>query len=161
MCMRDTGVTGWNSYVRDTVYDSRFRENSHGIDAARYWLCFGITYGYNAYFWDNSVAQNLILSVVCWWLFGVCVISLMILFSTIANSNTGVLVGTGSVVLASYLLGLLPKISKYLPTLLANGNSLIYGVAEAKTYIVAILITVVASLICFAVSIPIFNKKQL
>ena len=68
-----------------------------------YWLCFGITYGYNAYFWDNSVAQNLILSVVCWWLFGVCVISLMILFSTIANSNTGVLVGTGSVVLASYL----------------------------------------------------------
>ena len=24
-----------------------------------YWLCFGITYGYNAYFWDNSVAQNL------------------------------------------------------------------------------------------------------
>ena len=43
-----------------------------------------------------------------------CVISLMILFSTIANSNTGVLVGTGSVVLASYLLGLLPKISKYL-----------------------------------------------
>lgn len=126
-----------------------------------YWLCFGITYGYNAYFWDNSVAQNLILSVVCWWLFSVCVISLMILFSTIANSNTGVLVGTGSVVLASYLLGLLPKISKYLPTLLANGNSLIYGVAEAKTYIVAILITVVASLICFAVSIPIFNKKQL
>lgn len=102
-----------------------------------------------------------ILSVVCWWLFGVCVISLMILFSTIANSNTGVLVGTGSVVLASYLLGLLPKISKYLPTLLANGNPLIYGVAEAKTYIVAILITVVASLICFAVSIPIFNKKQL
>ena len=126
-----------------------------------YWLCFGVTYGYNAYFWDNSVAQNLILSVVCWWLFGVCVISLMILFSTIANSNTGVLVGTGSVVLASYLLGLLPKISKYLPTLLANGNPLIYGVAEAKTYIVAILITVVASLICFAVSIPIFNKKQL
>lgn len=34
--MRDTGVTGWNSYVRDTVYDPRFRENSHGIDAARY-----------------------------------------------------------------------------------------------------------------------------
>lgn len=24
-----------------------------------YWICFAITYGYNAYFWDNSVAQNL------------------------------------------------------------------------------------------------------
>ena len=33
-----------------------------------YWLCFGITYGYNAYFWDNSVAQNLLFSCICWWL---------------------------------------------------------------------------------------------
>ena len=126
-----------------------------------YWLCFGITYGYNAYFWDNSVAQNLIFSVVCWWLFGVFVISLIILLSTIENSNTGVLVGTGSIVLVSYLLGLLPKISKYLPTFLADGNSLIYGVAEEKSYVAAMVITMVASLICFAVSIPIFNKKQL
>lgn len=31
-----------------------------------YWICFGITYGYNAYFWDNSVVQNMMLSVVCW-----------------------------------------------------------------------------------------------
>ena len=71
------------------------------------------------------------------------------------------LVGTGSIVLVSYLLGLLPKISKYLPTFLADGNSLIYGVAEEKSYVAAIVITMVASLICFAVSIPIFNKKQL
>ncbi len=126
-----------------------------------YWLCFGITYGYSAYFWDNSAAQNLVFSAVCWWMFGVCVISLMILFSTIANSNTGVLVGTGSVVLASYLLGLFPKISKYLPTFLADGNSLIYGVAEEKSYVAAIIVTVGVSLICFAVSIPIFNRKQL
>ena len=28
-----------------------------------YWMCFGITYGYNAYFWDNSIAQNLVFSV--------------------------------------------------------------------------------------------------
>ena len=35
---------------------------------AGYWLCFGITYGYNAYFWDNAVANHLMFSVVCWWL---------------------------------------------------------------------------------------------
>ncbi len=126
-----------------------------------YWLCFAITYAYNAYFWDNSVAQNLIFSVICWWLFGIFVISLMVLFSTVSNANTGVLVGTGSVVLASYLLGLLPKVNKVLPTMLTDGNSLIYGVAEAKTYIVAVVTAVVASLICFVVSMPIFNKKQL
>ena len=126
-----------------------------------YWLCFGITYGYNAYFWYNSIAQNLVFSAVCWWLFSVLVVALMVLFSTVSSSNTGVLLGTGGVVLASYLIGLLPKCSKYLPTYLADGNSLIYGLAEATAYIPSLIIAVAASIICFAVSIPIFNKKQL
>ncbi len=126
-----------------------------------FWLCFGITYPYNSYFWDNSVAQNLLLSVVCWWLFGVFVISLMTLFSTITTSNTGVLFGTGAVVLASYTVGLLPKANKYLPTLLMDGNSLIYGMAQSKEYIAAMIVTAIATIICFAVSIPAFNKKQL
>jgi len=126
-----------------------------------YWLCFGITYGYNEYFWDNAVAQNLMFSVVCWWLFGLWVIGLMILFSAIFNSNTGVLMGMGGVVLASYLLGLFPKLSEFLPTLLADGNSLIYGAAEAKTYSVPILTVIVMCIICFVGGIVIFNKKQI
>jgi len=126
-----------------------------------YWLCFGITYGYNAYFWDNSIAQNLIFSASCWWLFSVMVIALMVLFSTVAKSNTGVLLGTGGVVLASYLLGLLPKCSKYLPTFLTDGNALIYGLAETKTYMPSLVISIATGAICFAISIPIFNKKQL
>lgn len=128
---------------------------------AGYWLCFGITYGYNAYFWDNAVTQNLTFSVICWWLFGMWVIGLMIVFSTITNSSTGVLMGTGCVVLVSYLLGLFPQFNEYLPTLLTDGNSLIYGILEAKTYTESIIITVVASVICFAISIPIFNKKPI
>ena len=132
-----------------------------GLWSFGYWLCFGITYGYNAYFWDNAVAKNLMFSVICWWLFGLWEIGLMILFSTIANSNTGVLMGTGGVVLASYLLGLFPKLSEYLPTLLADGNSLIYGAAEAKTYSVPILTVIVMCIICFVGGIVIFNKKQI
>ena len=42
------------------------------------WLCYAITYGYNAYFWDNSVAKNLMFSVLCWYLFGLFVIALII-----------------------------------------------------------------------------------
>lgn len=126
-----------------------------------YWMCFGITYGYNAYFWDNSVAQNLIFSVVCWWLFGVMVIALMVLFSTVSSANTGVLLGTGGMVLAFYLVGLLPKCGKYLPTYLMDGNSLIYGLAEVKTYMPSLMIAIAVSVICLAISIPIFNRKQL
>ena len=129
--------------------------------SACYWMCFGITYAYNAYFWDNAVAKNLVLAVGCWWLFGLWVIALAVLFSTLAKTNTGVLIGTGGVVLVSYLAGLLPKISRYLPTMLADGNSLIYGVKDAKAYGASIVIAVAISLVCLAVSIPVFNKKQL
>lgn len=128
---------------------------------ACYWLCFGITYIYNAYFWDNSIAKNLGFSAVCWWLFGLWVISLVVLFSVLATANTGVLLGSGGIAFGSYLIGLLPKIGKYLPTFLTDGTSLIYGVADPKTYMTAIVITIVSGMIFFAVSIPVFNKKQL
>ena len=126
-----------------------------------FWMCFGITYGYNAYFWDNAVAENLLLSMVYWWMFGIWVIGLIILFSAISNANTGVLMGTGSVVLSSYVLSFFPKVSEYLPTLLTDGNSLIYGVAEGRTYWAVLILVSVINVLCFALSIAIFNKKQL
>jgi ABC-2 type transport system permease protein len=128
---------------------------------AGYWLCFGITYGYNAYFWDNSVAQNLMFSVVCWWVLGLWVVGLTVLFSTLSNSSTGVFLGTGGVVLVSSLLGLLPKISKFMPTFLSDGNSLIYGLADAADYTTALIISGAMFIACFPISLVWFNKKQL
>ena len=124
-----------------------------------YWLCFGITYGYNAYFWDNAIAENLLFSVICWWLFGLWVILVMVLFSVIGTSNTNVLIGTGSVVLTMYLLGFFPKWKNYVPTRLMDGNSLIYGIVEIQTYMTSIIITIIFSVVCFGISFPIFNKK--
>ena len=126
-----------------------------------YWMYFGITYGYNAYFWDNGVAKNLLFSVVCWWLFGLWTVALTVVFSTVSQSNTGVLGGTGGVVAASYLLGMIPKLKEYVPTRLTDGNALIYGTADAESYAVALAIALVLSAVCFAVSIPVFRKKQL
>ena len=126
-----------------------------------YWLCFGITYGYNAYFWDNAIAQNLLFSCVCWWLFGLWILALMILFSCLFASGSGVLLGTGGVALGCYLLGLLPKISKYLPAKLADGNPLIHGIAETRDYYPALIITGCLYIVCFLAGIAVFNKKQL
>ena len=126
-----------------------------------YWMCFGITYGYYAYFWDNSIAQNLVFSIVCWWVFGVMVVALMVVFSTLAKSNTGVLSGTGGVVFASYMLGKLPKCRKNMPSYLTDGNSLIYGLTDAEKYMPSLIIAAGLSVICFVISIPIFNKRHL
>ena len=128
---------------------------------AGYWLCFAITYGYNAWFWDNTVAQNLMYSVVCWWLFGLWVIALLVLFSTLAGGSSAVLMGTGITVLASYLLGLLPSLKEYVPTVLTDGNSLIYGMAEKESYTASLLICAALTLLCFSAAIPVFRRKQL
>lgn len=126
-----------------------------------YLLNYIVTYGGNVYFWDNSIANHLTFSAVVWWLFGIFVLSLIVFFSAVAKSNIIVLAGVGGSILVSYTVGLLPKIGNYFPTKLTDGTSLIYGISQPKDYVPAILITAGISVICFAVSIPIFNKKQL
>lgn len=126
-----------------------------------YWMHFGITYAYNAYFWDNSIAKNLMFSAVCWWVFGLWTLALMVLFSTIANTNTVVLAGTGVVAVVCYVVGLLPKLSEYMPTFLMDGNSLIYGVKDVGDYKTSLIIAVVTGVLCFGASVPVLNRKKI
>ncbi len=128
---------------------------------ACYWLCFGVTYGYTGYYWNNAAAQNLLFSALCWWLFGLWAVLLMVFFSTVFMSNTGVLAGTGGIFLICMLLGTFPRISRYLPTLLTDGNSLIYGAAKPDSYTLSLAVTAVTAAACFVAGIPVFNRKQL
>ena len=126
-----------------------------------YWMYFGITYAYTVYYWDNSVARHLLPSVIFWWIFGLWIVSLMMFFSTTFSTNTGVLVGTGGVALATYMASMIPKAVKYLPTTLADGNSLVYGLKTPDEYVTALIITAATGLVLFSASFVIFNKKQL
>ena len=129
--------------------------------SAGYWLCFGITYAYNDYFWDNGIAQNLFAATLNWWLFGVLVIALVVFFSVLVNSYGGVLLCTGGCVFAMYLLSVFSKIAKYLPTSLMGGMSLLTGAEKAGEYTAAAIITAAVSLLLLVVGLPAFNKKQL
>ena len=126
-----------------------------------YWLCFGITYGYNAWYWDNGIAKHLLFSVFAWWMRGIWAVSLMVLFSAVANTSSAVALLTGGSFLASYLLGLLPKVSAWVPTKLMDGNSLIYGMADPDGYWKAVAIAGVLSMLALVLAVPILNKKQL
>lgn len=127
--------------------------------SAGYFLCFGITYAYNAYFWDNSIVDGLMPAVMNWYLFGVFTVCLTFFFSVISKSTSGVLLGTGGVVLLSYLLEMLPKVKEYCPTRLMNTAHIAGG--DMPSLNRAIAVTAALSLICITASIPIFNKKQL
>lgn len=128
---------------------------------AGYWLCYGVTYVYNMYFWDNSIAKHLVAGAVYWWLIGIWTIALMILFSVMGNSNSTVLLGTGGIFFAVYLASLIPKLKEYMPTELMDGMSLLMGTTEPGDYAKALIVAGITMMLCFIVSVPLFNKRRL
>lgn len=126
-----------------------------------YVICFGITYGYNAYFWDNGIACSLLPAAALWWLFGVWVICLIVLFSSLLRSHVGVSLLVGASVLSAYLISVFPKAGAYSPAALMDAGSLLSGAAGVEIYGRAAAAAVVCSVICVAASIPIMDRKQL
>ena len=126
-----------------------------------YWLCFGITYGCTAILWDNGDVQNLLISNVNWWLFGIFTIALIVLFSVVFKSYIGVLMGTGGSILALYVISLLPRITQYFPTSLMNSAALLVGAETASDYTWTIVITAILTVACIIAAIPVFNKKEI
>lgn len=126
-----------------------------------YALYFGLSYAGTALFWDNSAAQSLGLAVFGFWLFGLWTMLLIVLFSSVFKSNLLVLLGIGGAVLLCTLLGIVPTVAKVLPTALENGTTMVYGMLEAKAFLVPSIVTGALSLLCVVVAIPIFNKKLL
>ena len=131
------------------------------IWTAGYWLCFGVTYAYTDYFWDQSILQNLMQSGLGWWFFGVWTIAVTVFFSTLGNANATVLLGLGGTILASYLISLIPKAQFYCPTALTGGAALLVGGIDVKELAAAYAVTLATTCLCFGISLPIFRKKQL
>ena len=65
------------------------------IWSAGLWLCFGITYGYTAYYWKDDSVQSVIPAVLLWWLFSVMVICLMFFFASFLQTHIQVMICTG------------------------------------------------------------------
>ncbi len=126
-----------------------------------YLICFGITYGYNSYFWDNSIAKNLIFSSFCLYLFGMWLITIIPLASTLFTSTSTILLFLGGVYLGVYLLSFLPDLKEYCPTYLTNSSNLLVGAGSTSPFLVTMLITIV--LMCFNVyaSLILFNKRNI
>ncbi len=122
-----------------------------------YVICFAVTYAYNAFFWDNSIAHNLVFAVICWWLLGLWTIVLLVFFSTVCRGISGVLLGTGGVFFVSYLAGLLPKLKEYMPTTLMNAGTLLVGTEGPDFYTKAILVAVISSVVLMAIGIEKFK----
>lgn len=126
-----------------------------------YFLCYGVTYAYNAYFWDNSVAKELDTATFNWWLFGILMVCLTVLFSVLSKTGAGVLLGVGGSAMAFYLIEMFPKVKEYSPAALMNTSALLAGAEGAGDYTKSAAVAAVLCVFCIAVSIPVMNKKQI
>lgn len=128
---------------------------------ACYLLCFLVTFGYTAYFWDNGAARHIAFAAGLYWLFGLWIVSCMVLFSALANGNTGVLLGTGGALFISYLLSLLPGFGPYLPLYLTNGMALLTGAIAAKATLGAAAVAAGLAVINGAAAAFAFEKRSI
>lgn len=125
-----------------------------------YWMHYGITYGYTAYFWDNSIVSHTVMGALYPYLFGIWLITLIFFWSSFVKENIGVLTGTGAIVLVSYLTGMISKVGKYLPTQLLSSGELLTGATQPSDYLGAIVVTIGISVVCIILSILFFNRKN-
>lgn len=126
---------------------------------AGYWMTFGITYGYNAYFWDNSIVANLFPAVGGYYLAGLWLITVILPASAVFNSGAAVTLSVGAVFMASYLLGFLPDVKKYVPTFLMSSNELMAGAADGRQYLAAAGIAVLLIVIHVISAVMIFDRR--
>lgn len=133
----------------------------YGSWTALYAICFGITYGYNAYFWDNGIAGHLFFAAACTWLFGIWAVALLIFFSSVSTSSPQVLLGTGGAILGVYLMDMFPKLDRFLPAKLMNGMGLLQRAAEPNDYYAGMAAAGIVVLLCMAFALVCFDRKQL
>lgn len=133
----------------------------YGVWTVLYFLCFGITYGYNEYFWDNSVARNLVFAAVCTWLFGLWVVAILILFSSVGKNSSQILLGTGGVTVGVWLAGIFPKLAPFLPRRLLDGMALLQRVSGSEDYYISIMAAGAMIILCVALAVVYFDRREL
>ena len=133
----------------------------YGTWTLLYLVYTGITLGYTMYFWGGDEVSYLPLGIFMYWLFGMFVMSALMLFGTLCDNSGQVLLGTGIVFFATILLGYIPKIKKLLPSTLMDGLTLSNGTTVPGDFSEAMIITFLLIIICDILGVIIFNRRKL
>ncbi|XCP86859.1 ABC transporter permease subunit [Roseburia hominis] len=126
-----------------------------------YWLCYGITYAYNAFFWDNHIASHPAFAALCPYVLGIWLISLLMLMSTLFESGSAVITSTGGIFIALYLLSLLPRIQDYLPAKLLSSLPILYKTETIEAFLGALGTSAFLTIINLILSVLLFDKKRI
>ena len=127
-----------------------------------YALSLAVAWAYTAYFWGNAPLPNAGLAFISLWLFGVLLITLLVLGGISMGNIYGALLFSGGAVILMALASIAPRTAKYNPISLAGSTvNLLNGGQPASDFIPALLICIGVILVGILASILIFDRKQL
>ena len=145
---------------RHTVIFAKFTVASV-IWSISYLLAFGITYSYTVYFWEIGAMPHALLAFASPWVYGLFLISLMILGGVWLKSFLGSLSLTGGAIVVMSLLSINPNFQKYNPLSLGGSALLLLnGQKTPDDFIPALMICIVLTALMIARTVVIFNRKQ-
>jgi ABC-2 type transport system permease protein len=146
--------------TRTAVVLSKFL-NHFLVWTACYWITFCVSWGYTAYFWDNSGMQHYLLMGVFYWLMGVFLLSVLAFFSSFMNTSIQVLLGVGAVYFVQMLLGMIGTVESYLPSYLLSSGSLLTGETVPGDFLPAAGIATGLSVVLLILAILITKRRKL
>lgn len=147
--------------ARRTVILSKFTV-AFLIWTVSYLLCFILSYIYTQYYWKSDGILNLSFSVFYLWIFGVMLISIIILGGVIFRSSYGCLMFTGGFIAILFLLNIVAKFNKYNPIGLATKNmSLLTGDVLPKDLRTMAIMGIGIIFFSLLFAMGIFNKKEI
>lgn len=127
-----------------------------------YWVSEIITYYYTFLLWKDDHVKGLVGATVYLWIFGILLISIVILASTIGKSTYTPLLLIGGIVALLMFLQMIPKMNQYNPIQLATDNySIVSGTIVTSDLYKPLVVALIAILINIVVSRIIFDKRKL
>lgn len=122
-----------------------------------YWIQFGITYAYTAYYWDQSQLTNILFAAFAAWIFGLFMIGLIVLFSLLFKSFSAVLLGTFGVYFLMTVLSVVEALGKILPARLMSGTELLLGQSAPADFVMPIVLAIVPVTVLIVLVLRLFK----
>lgn len=120
------------------------------------------TYMYTAYYWNIEEVSHILFAAFCLWLFGLLLISILLLGNVIVSNSFGPLLFTITVFLLLLILNMFEKWQLFNPLKLTTGNvPLLMNDLAVSDFTVAIGVTIIGIVVSLLAAISLFNKKPL
>lgn len=126
-----------------------------------YWLCYALTYGYTAYYWQENQLSHTALAAAALWALGLFYLALTILGGVLFRQTFTAIVFTGAIVALLSLANLVPTLERWNPLQLGAGTALISGEIAPSELVTPLAVSIALTLLALVVAVKRFERNGL